>query len=109
MGCSEKKSVTDSQHEIPADSLIVPEKMVLILADVHVVEASLMLERAKGTDNKRKQDFYYRGIFAKYHISSRRYEQNIEFYRQNPDNFARMYEKVISVIENRQKKPAELN
>ncbi|MCX6306207.1 MAG: DUF4296 domain-containing protein [Bacteroidetes bacterium] len=103
-GCREKKDLPGSPVAISADSLITPEKMVLILADVHVVEASFLLDRNNGKVSKDRQDDYYKGIFKKYHISPGRYDENLAFYRSNPENYAKMYEKVVVLLENRQEK-----
>ncbi len=103
IACREKKNVADAPFAIPADSLISPEKMVLILADVHVVEAALLLERNEGKDTRDKPGYYYQGIYKKYHISRARYEQNLTFYREKPDIYAKMYEKVIGILGNSQK------
>ena len=43
-GCGDKKVEDQTQLKIPADSLIAEDKMVLILADVHVIEADLLQE-----------------------------------------------------------------
>ncbi len=101
--CREQKDNTAFQAPISSDSLISPEKMVLILADVHVVEAALLIERNKGTDSERNPDYYYQGVFKKYHISPARYDQNLTYYREDPENFIKMYEKVIILLESRQK------
>ena len=104
LGCSEKKDRSLSPFVIPADSVISPDKMVLIMADVHVIEAALLFESNEALESKEDVGFYYKGIFNKYHISPARYNQNLKFYRQNPENFARMYEQVIKVTDDRQKK-----
>ena len=101
--CREKNDVPTSQTAIPADSLISPDKMILILADVHVLEASMLLERNDGQGSRDKPRHFYQGVFNKYHISPERYDQNLAFYRKNPEDFEKMYEKVIEVLEKRQK------
>ncbi|MDP1623974.1 MAG: DUF4296 domain-containing protein [Bacteroidales bacterium] len=105
--CKEKTEIPQSPFAISVDSVISPGKMVIILTDVHVVEAALLLDRNAGLEMKDKPGFYYQGIFEKYHISPHRYEQNLTFYRQNPDNFAKMYGQVIGLLNDRQKKFAD--
>lgn len=100
--CREKKDIRGTSSTISSDSLISPEKMILILADVHIVEAALLLERNEGLTSKGKPGEYYQGIFNKYRISHERYDQNLTFYRENPENFEKMYEKVIELLENRE-------
>jgi hypothetical protein len=102
--CAEKKDAPAASDPIPADSLIPREKMILLLTDVHMVEAALLLERNEGLVSKDKTGFYYDGIFAKYNISRSRYDANMKHYSQNPMEMAKMYEKVIREIQNKQKR-----
>ena len=102
--CGEKKDIPSTETAIPADSLISSGKMILILADVHMVEAALLLERNEGKESKEKPALYYQGIFTKYHISRIRYDENLKFYRRNPAIMLKMYDKVIDLLETREKK-----
>ncbi len=104
ISCSSDKAVPDSTALVSADSLISPEKMILIMSDVHLVEAAMMLQRSENEETAIGTDRYYPGIFKKYHISQTRYDQNLAFYRQNPENFAKMYDRVIDILETRQGK-----
>jgi hypothetical protein len=104
LSCRDKKDIPETSEVISADSLIAPGKMILILADVHVVEAAILLERNEGEGSREQSGFYYNGIYKKYHITSGRYEQSLAWYRQNPENYAKMYEKVIDLLDQRQKK-----
>jgi hypothetical protein len=100
--CTENKDIP-APVAMSKDSLISPGTMVMILADVHLVEAALLLERNEGLEPEGKPGEYYQGIFNKYRISHERYDQNLKYYRENPENFAKMYEKVIEMLEARQK------
>jgi hypothetical protein len=102
--CGEKKEIPSTAAAIPSDSLISPEKMVHVLADVHMVEAALLIERNEGRESKEKPGIYYQGIFTKYRISRDRYDENIRYYRQNPAKLLKVYEKVIAELETRQQK-----
>jgi len=86
-----------------ADSLISPEKMALILADIHVAEAAMTMERNAGNAANADPAFYYQGIFDKHHVTAAIYERNISWYRQNPDDLLKVYDKVITILENRRK------
>jgi hypothetical protein len=99
--CTENKDIP-APVALSADSLIAPGTMVLILADVHLVEASLLLERNEGLDPQDTPEAYYQGIFNKYRISHERYDRNLTYYREDPENFAKMYEKVIELLQSRQ-------
>ncbi|MEI6681438.1 MAG: DUF4296 domain-containing protein [Bacteroidota bacterium] len=103
VSCGEKKNIPSTEIEMVSDSLISPEKMVLILGDVHVVEAAMLLDQSPGKDIKANGDFYYQGVFGKYHISRQRYDANLKYYRQNPAKMSKMYDKVIRDIETKEK------
>ena len=103
VSCMEKKEIPSGDASIPADSLISSEKMIHIIADVHVVEAALLLERNQEVETKANAEFYYQAIFRKNHISQTRYDENLRYYSQNPSEFVKMYDKVIQELENRQK------
>ncbi|MCX6269112.1 MAG: DUF4296 domain-containing protein [Bacteroidetes bacterium] len=107
VACGEKKKAPESSEAIHADSVISQNKMILILADVHVIEASMLLARNEGGSSKEMTAYYYKGLFGKYHISPARYDQNLLYYRQNPENYAKMYEKVIKILENQQSRFAD--
>jgi hypothetical protein len=102
--CNGKKDFVVSGEVVSADSLISPDKMILILSDVHIIEASMLIGRNEGKEPDGKSELYYQGIFRKYQISQRQYDLSLAYYRKNPENFAKMYDKVIEILENRQKK-----
>ena len=79
---------------MPADSIIPEGEMVLLLADVHIIEAALTIERNRGQDADSLANYYYSGVFKKYRISRKRYQENLEYYRKDPDGFFILYGKV---------------
>jgi len=101
--CGEKKSTPSYEITEPPDSLISEENMAHILADVHTIEAALVLERNEGTTDKDKTARLYRGLFAKYHLTRNRYDASLRFYQQNPYLMKKIYEKVVPELENREK------
>jgi hypothetical protein len=105
ISCADKKYVPISLTDtISSDSLISQEKMIHILADVHMIEAELMLDRNAGQGSNDLTRYYYEGIFKKYQITRTRYDANLKYYSQNPALLGKMYDKVILEIELRQKK-----
>ncbi len=103
--CRGKEAIPGSADAVPGDSLISQDKMVLLLTDVHVVEAALLLERNEGVEAMGVQS-YYPAIFKKHHVTAGRYDQSLLYYRQNPEMNARIYDKVIRMLEDRQKQVA---
>lgn len=96
--------ISPEKTGIPADSLISKEKMILVLADVHVIEAVLQTKRNRGKDPKDLIEPYYEKIFRKHGISKTRYDMSLRYYRKDPEQFSKMYDKVIQVISDRQKR-----
>ena len=101
LACTSDQKPSEIQL-IPADSIIPEELMVLILADVHFIEAAMVIERNRGKNANSQADFYYAGLFEKYKISRKRYQQNLEYYRDDPDTFHKLYEKVIKELTERE-------
>jgi len=87
----------------PPDSIIPEKQMVLILADAHIIEAALVIERNRGIEVAPHAAFYYAGLFKKFRISRKCYQQNLEYYRDDPDVFLKLYEKVIRELTEREK------
>ena len=88
---------------IPPDSIIPEAQMVLMLADVHMLEAALIVDRNRGKNVSDMADYYYAGLFRKYGVSRERYQLNQEYYRQDPDTFEKLYDKVIRELTDREK------
>jgi len=89
--------------QLPADSIIPEAQMIILLADVHLIEAALLIARNRGTNTRDIGHFYYDGLFKKYRISQERYQKNLEFYREDPDYFIQLYKKVNKELKEREK------
>jgi hypothetical protein len=91
-----------------SDSIIPEKEMVRLMADVHLMEAALQMERNKNKDIKPIQDFYYTRLFSGYKMSESRFRKNILYYQADPEKFKKMYDEVVSVLDSLKKttKPA---
>ncbi|MCK9204638.1 MAG: DUF4296 domain-containing protein [Bacteroidales bacterium] len=101
--CGDPKVIKEIHPITPSDSLIPREKMIQLLRDAHILEAALVLKRNEGNEQTNLAGEYYQGLFKKYGISRERYEANLQFYRQDPEGFGKMYEEVVRELTNRQK------
>ena len=90
----DKPRMLEEQVDLPADSLISEPLMIQLMADVHVLEAGIQVERNHGIDPKGRAEQLYEGLFRKYRITRSQFEKNLAWYRSDPDNFAKFYEKV---------------
>lgn len=86
-----------------SDSILSREIMIRLLVDIHLVEAALAKQRNEGKEDPAMAIFYYKGIFQKYGVTYQRVQYNLEYYRKDPAEFVKMYEKVIALISERQK------
>jgi len=97
-------SGADPDHSRGTTEGVIPrEIMIRILVDAHLAEAAMILQRNEGKEDSALVKHYYDGIFSKYKISREKYNVSLEYYRKNPEEFSKMYEKVIYLISERQK------
>ena len=83
---------------LPRDSIIPEPVMVDLLADLHLVEAGLLVKRNHGQNISGLPDLYYKALFAKYGISEARFSANLTYYQWNPEEYSALYEKVIAEL-----------
>ena len=93
-------------EKLPADSLISREKMIRILIDLHLVEATLQLQRNRGKDINLLTKEYYQWLYSRHHISKNRFMANFDYYSQDPEDFGKIYEIVLIELTDRWKKSA---
>ena len=101
--CGKKEKVLVIPEGFERDSIIPETKLVCLLCDVHIAEAGMVLERTERADSKARAEVIYNGIFSKYHITRSRYAANLKYYSMNPEHFAKIYDKVILRIQEKQK------
>ena len=89
------------------DSIIPREQMIRILVDVQLVEATLNLQKNRGQDISHLTGNYYQWLYRKYHISGKRFRNNLNIYRSDPQNFSRMYEEVLKNLTDQANKAAK--
>lgn len=103
LSCGEPSVIKEIDPIVPSDSLIPKEKMIRLLVDIHIVEAALVVKRNETEETNDLAIQYYQAVFKKYGISRNRYDKNLKFYRQDPEEFGKMYEEVIRELTERQK------
>ena len=79
--------------------------MIKVLADVHLVEASLVLQRNRGENIPSLTQKYYQWLYRKYHISQYRFRDNLNYYKMDPENFSKMYQEVVIKLTDLAKPP----
>ena len=86
-----------------ADSIFPEKQMILIMTDVHILEAALQMERNKGKEIKPLQDYYFNQLFSRYKTTSSRFRKNILYYQGDPDKFKKMYDEVVANLDSLKK------
>jgi hypothetical protein len=101
-GCK-RSGVKDLPPGLVNDSIIPRSEMINILADVHIVEATLQVLRNKNIDPSPLENFYYSKLFSRYKVSKGKFELNLNYYEMDPENLRKMYEEVEKKLEALQK------
>jgi len=85
------------------DSVISRDRMVLILTDIHVLEAVLQYQRNRKGQSLDPVTARYQQLFSEYGISRKRFTQNLAYYQSDPEEFLKIYNDVVSELEKRKK------
>ncbi|MGA2822378.1 MAG: DUF4296 domain-containing protein [Bacteroidales bacterium] len=91
--------------KLSADSIIPRNEMIHVLVDVHLIEASLVLQRNREGNNPLLTQNYYQWLCWKYHMSHQRFRDNLNYYKMDPENFSKMYQEVVKNLTDQTKKP----
>ena len=94
-GCGHR-SKEPVELAFPKDSVIDREQMIRILVDLQLMEAGLQLQKNSGIRNEGVEVIYYNGLCRKFHISRKRFKENLEYYQQDKEDFYMMYEDVVN-------------
>ncbi len=79
------------------DNIIERNKMVNVLADMHLADAVLARVNNQDTMLMMASSKYY-FIFKKYQIDSAKFTNSLKYYNNAPDEFIKMYAEVIDIL-----------
>lgn len=82
---------TEEKPQIPE------EKMVKVLADIHIAEAALQTLRGQTKDSMSQT--YYHQIYAIHEVDSLEVQETLQAMRENPDKMKALYDKVMERVE----------
>jgi hypothetical protein len=106
VSCGSPKKKELLPEKFPADSVIPRDKMIRVLVDLQLVEASLNFQKTRGGNIPLLTRDYYQWLYRKYHISEHRFRNNLNYYKTDPDNFSKMYEEVLKILTDKANKAA---
>ena len=89
----------EKQQVKKPESLIGKDKMIEMLTDIHIAEATLNNRRNQDStlQNSSSADFYY-SILEKYQVADTTFEKSFIFYASNPRDFEKMYRQVMNKL-----------
>ncbi len=91
--------------ERPPGDLIPEDKMVKILADIHVAEAQVTNLQLRSLDSSvAVYGDLQQQIWKKYDVDTLLYRKSYSFYTSHPDYLVKIYDKVEKNLENREKR-----
>ena len=84
---------------IVPENIISRENFVELLADIQLVEAALREETLTTKKLKELSNQYYDLLFEKHHITKQKFDSSLNFYKQDLVEFDKIYQDVISKLE----------
>jgi Domain of unknown function (DUF4296) len=95
-------SCSKNQEVIP-DSVLKKEKMVLILSDLHLLEAQVQMSNYNQNDStKLIVASAYKDIFLKNKVEAKQFQRSYEYYQVRPELMSEIYKDVITELSRRQ-------
>lgn len=98
VGCNSQK-----KHDPPLNK----EKMIDLLVDIHLADATLNRAVSRGKINKTEVDGYYKEILDEHGISRASFDSVYNYYSKDFDEFEKLYGEVILKLQ-KEKKDIEL-
>jgi len=84
------------------EGILSEKQMVEMLLDTHLADALLFVENSPSNVKSDKGLFYYPSILEKYGITKAQMDSSVVWYMRNPAAYARIYQKVVKDLEQRQ-------
>lgn len=100
-------SCSDNQ-EVKIPSTVLPkEKMVQVLADIHLLEAAASLNLLPNDEGALKNDPNYQQIYSAQGTTREQYMESFDFYSQHSELMMQIYNEVLTELSKRQAKEGQ--
>lgn len=83
--------------DIAPDNLLSKENMILVMADIQVVEGALNYNRVIRRGGKTYRESYYNQLFLEHDITAKDFKQNLDYYNMRPEVMQEILEKVLEI------------
>jgi hypothetical protein len=95
-------SCSKNQEVIP-DAVLKRDKMVLILSDMHLLEAQAQMSNYNQNDSaKLIVASAYKDIFLKNKVDAKKFQRSYEYYQVRPELMSEIYKEVLTELSRRQ-------
>lgn len=100
-------STTKSNDEVLPAGLMDTATFVLVLADMHLVDAGSKFQMFP--DNRKNAQKYsqYLGVLKNYNVTKAQWDTTMNYYSSRPDKFDHLYNDVLEVLSDKQAKMKE--
>lgn len=95
-------SMTTSCYREPiySDAHLDKDKMINILADIHLAEAKIAgIKTITNTERDSIMSIYYQTIFNIHNVKAEDFDQSLNSYMKNPKELSFIYEKVLEKLQ----------
>ena len=87
-------SCGNKNKDLP-DYIVVEEKLVPLLVDIHLTDAMLTKEKRPHKEKFESAVNMYPSVLLKHNIDRAIFDSTIRFYVKNPEKFAKIYDEVL--------------
>ncbi|MCS6935871.1 MAG: DUF4296 domain-containing protein [Chitinophagales bacterium] len=101
-------SCSSDLPDVPS-GVIPPEKMVKILADIHLADAVAETKAAQGASVRAVSEELHEWVYRTHGITRSEFENSLRFYEKTPEWMNKMYEEVQVAISKRQNELQYIN
>lgn len=84
----------DTERPEPPDDLIPRDSLVLILAEIHMMDAALIAKNVHNPEMREQANQIYYSIHASHGYSRTQFEETIAFYAEWTEEFIKVYDDV---------------
>ena len=89
----------ENQSEVSVpEQLLSENEMVAIITDVQLVEGALVYRRSRRIEQQGFRETTYRQIFSTYGITAKIFNENINYYNNDPEKMELIYDQVLAKL-----------
>jgi len=97
-------------NEAPPKDLIAKDKMILLLTEIHLLEAKINQSRVRPKDCTQYVYDHFEGlIFEDFEVTEDQYKRALSYYLNNPNEMEKIYGPVVDTLLQRERRKGLVN